>query len=80
MTANRTPSIPAEHVHGPDCDLGHDHARADAHEHVHGPECAHHHHHAAVQPYRRAVPKLGRNDPCWCGSGKKLKKCHGAAA
>jgi SEC-C motif len=20
--------------------------------------------------------KLGRNDPCWCGSGKKYKKCH----
>jgi preprotein translocase subunit SecA len=24
--------------------------------------------------------KLGRNDPCWCGSGKKYKKCHGANA
>jgi preprotein translocase subunit SecA len=23
-------------------------------------------------------PKVGRNDPCWCGSGKKYKKCHGA--
>lgn len=23
-------------------------------------------------------PKIGRNDPCWCGSGKKYKKCHGA--
>tara|TARA_B110000483_G_scaffold243360_1_gene332732 strand:+ start:560 stop:3358 length:2799 start_codon:yes stop_codon:yes gene_type:complete len=23
-------------------------------------------------------PKVGRNDPCWCGSGKKFKKCHGA--
>jgi preprotein translocase subunit SecA len=22
--------------------------------------------------------KIGRNDPCWCGSGKKFKKCHGA--
>nr|WP_255610601.1 SEC-C metal-binding domain-containing protein [Lysobacter sp. ESA13C] len=21
--------------------------------------------------------KLGRNDPCWCGNGKKFKKCHG---
>ena len=20
--------------------------------------------------------KIGRNDPCWCGSGKKYKKCH----
>ena len=26
----------------------------------------------------RAGPKIGRNDPCWCGSGKKYKKCHGA--
>lgn len=24
-----------------------------------------------------ARPKLGRNDPCFCGSGKKFKKCHG---
>jgi preprotein translocase subunit SecA len=22
--------------------------------------------------------RIGRNDPCWCGSGKKYKKCHGA--
>ncbi|MBI2614324.1 MAG: preprotein translocase subunit SecA [Gemmatimonadetes bacterium] len=28
----------------------------------------------------RAVPKVGRNDPCPCGSGKKYKKCHGAGA
>jgi preprotein translocase subunit SecA len=26
----------------------------------------------------RAGPKIGRNDPCWCGSGKKYKRCHGA--
>jgi preprotein translocase subunit SecA len=26
-----------------------------------------------------AAPKIGRNDPCPCGSGKKFKKCHGAA-
>jgi preprotein translocase subunit SecA len=26
----------------------------------------------------RAGPKIGRNDPCYCGSGKKFKKCHGA--
>jgi preprotein translocase subunit SecA len=33
----------------------------------------------ARQPVR--VEKTpGRNDPCWCGSGKKYKKCHGAAA
>lgn len=28
-----------------------------------------------VGPYRRAEPKIGRNDPCPCGSGKKHKKC-----
>ncbi len=31
----------------------------------------------AHQPYVRKEPKLGRNDPCWCGSGKKYKQCHG---
>ncbi len=34
---------------------------------------------APQQPQRRSVPKVGRNDPCPCGSGKKYKKCHGAA-
>jgi preprotein translocase subunit SecA len=29
-------------------------------------------------PSARSGPKIGRNDPCWCGSGKKFKKCHGA--
>ncbi len=28
-------------------------------------------------PYVRTEPKLGRNDPCHCGSGKKFKRCHG---
>jgi hypothetical protein len=28
------------------------------------------------EPFERAEPKLGRNEPCWCGSGKKYKKCH----
>jgi preprotein translocase subunit SecA len=32
-----------------------------------------------VQPVRREGPKIGRNDPCPCGSGMKFKKCHGAA-
>jgi preprotein translocase subunit SecA len=42
----------------------------------------------AVPKQRRATPvgaaaapvnaaKIGRNDPCWCGSGKKYKRCHG---
>ena len=35
---------------------------------------------AAVKTIRRDEPKVGRNDPCPCGSGKKYKKCHGAAA
>jgi preprotein translocase subunit SecA len=30
-------------------------------------------------PARREGPKIGRNDPCPCGSGQKFKKCHGAA-
>ncbi len=29
------------------------------------------------QPYKRSHPKVGRNDPCPCGSGKKYKQCHG---
>ena len=33
-----------------------------------------------VKQVRRDVPKIGRNDPCTCGSGKKFKKCCGAAA
>ena len=33
---------------------------------------------AALQPMTRAQPKVGRNDPCPCGSGKKYKQCHGA--
>ena len=28
-------------------------------------------------PIRRDAPKIGRNDPCPCGSGKKYKKCCG---
>jgi preprotein translocase subunit SecA len=32
---------------------------------------------ARAEPVRRERPKVGRNDPCPCGSGKKYKKCHG---
>ena len=46
-------------------------------EHEHGPECDHDH--TPQEPIRRAEPKIGRNDPCHCGSGKKFKKCHGAS-
>jgi uncharacterized protein len=31
-----------------------------------------------VDTVRREAPKVGRNDPCPCGSGKKFKQCHGA--
>ncbi len=30
-----------------------------------------------AEPYVRQAPKVGRNDPCPCGSGKKYKQCHG---
>jgi hypothetical protein len=36
-----------------------------------------HHHHARQEPMVHHAEKLGRNDPCSCGSGKKFKKCHG---
>ena len=32
-----------------------------------------------VEAVRHAAPKVGRNDPCPCGSGKKFKHCHGDA-
>jgi preprotein translocase subunit SecA len=35
---------------------------------------------ARQQPMLNAVPKVGRNDPCPCGSGKKYKQCHGKLA
>jgi uncharacterized protein len=31
-----------------------------------------------VDTVKRETPKVGRNDPCPCGSGKKFKQCHGA--
>ena len=33
-----------------------------------------------LEPIRREEPKVGRNDPCPCGSGKKYKQCHGRDA
>ncbi|MEA3172625.1 MAG: preprotein translocase subunit SecA [Gammaproteobacteria bacterium] len=32
----------------------------------------------SAPPFVRAVPKVGRNEPCPCGSGRKYKHCHGA--
>jgi hypothetical protein len=36
--------------------------------------------HEPLKPMVHGAPKLGRNDPCSCGSGKKFKKCHGRNA
>ena len=32
-----------------------------------------------ARPAKNNEPKIGRNDPCYCGSGKKFKNCHGAS-
>jgi preprotein translocase subunit SecA len=32
-----------------------------------------------AKPVRHQGPRIGRNDPCHCGSGKKFKRCHGAS-
>lgn len=51
-------------------------------KHEHGPNCDHDHDHdhgPPQEPFRHAQPKVGRNDPCPCGSGRKYKKCHGGA-
>ena len=73
-TGTKTAAVQGGHVHGPDCD--HDHEPVG---HVHGPDCNHdhhgHHHHAPVRQVMRDGPKIGRNEACPCGSGKKYKKC-----
>jgi SEC-C motif-containing protein len=54
----------------------------DGHSHTHkeGEDHHHEHEHSKIQTVVREAPKVGRNDPCTCGSGKKFKKCCGAAA
>lgn len=47
----------------------------DSHTHKEGEGHQHHHQQQTVV---RENPKIGRNDPCSCGSGKKYKKCCGA--
>ncbi len=65
------------------------HGEVSAYDHAAGPDDEHavtsvaHRQQAAAtagrpQPVRREVPKVGRNEPCPCGSGKKYKQCHGA--
>ena len=49
-------------------------------EAVRSGHAAQHHAPRKVDPFVHGAPKLGRNDPCSCGSGKKYKKCHGKDA
>ncbi len=64
MDSTKTATAPHTYSHAHD---HHDHSNC-GHDHSHD----HHHHHAA-DPIR--VSKIGRNDVCPCGSGKKYKKC-----
>ena len=53
---------------------------SESHRHAAGEDHHHgHHHDHGGHTLRRATPKVGRNDPCPCGSGKKYKKCCGAS-
>jgi SEC-C motif-containing protein len=47
----------------------------DGDAHVHEEGKGHQHKHEPIAPIVRESPKIGRNDPCSCGSGKKYKKC-----
>jgi preprotein translocase subunit SecA len=58
-------------------------SKKDIHMHDHDHEHDHSHDHQSQQSkgFKLRIPgtktrKIGRNDPCWCGSGKKYKKCH----
>jgi uncharacterized protein YecA (UPF0149 family) len=53
-----------------------EHTHDEQEAHVHGPNC--NHGHDALRPITRVTVKIGRNDPCTCGSKKKYKKCCGA--
>ena len=68
MTTKTSLPAPAPHVHGPGCSHDHDHGRDPL-----DPTLL-----MGRQPHFRDSPRIGRNDPCHCGSGKKFKKCHGA--
>ena len=52
----------------------------DGESHTHKEGEGHQHHHEKPATVVRELPKIGRNDPCVCGSGKKYKKCHGVNA
>ena len=65
MSKENAPAPAGGHVHGPNCD------------HDHGPDALDPNLLLGRQPVYRTEPKIGRNDPCPCGSGKKYKQCHG---
>ncbi len=60
-----------EQSHQPDRDIKMEHASAQ------NPLSAQQQDEDQNQPYVRKERKVGRNEPCWCGSGKKFKQCHG---
>ncbi len=60
-----------EQSHQPDRDIKMEHASAQNPLSVQQQDEDQH------QPYVRKERKVGRNEPCWCGSGKKFKQCHG---
>ena len=61
-----------EQSHQPEQDIKMEHASAQSPLSAPEPEAE-----SSSQPYVREQPKIGRNEPCWCGSGKKFKQCHG---
>ena len=52
-----------------DLELQHASASATGHQQAARPQ--------AATPFIREQPKVGRNEPCHCGSGRKYKQCHG---
>ena len=60
-----------EQSHQPDHDIKMEHASAQNMFAAEQPADEQH------RPFVRKDPKIGRNDPCWCGSERKFKQCHG---
>ncbi|OGK19790.1 preprotein translocase subunit SecA [Candidatus Roizmanbacteria bacterium RIFCSPHIGHO2_01_FULL_39_24] len=74
-----TPEIPEQFVAPKQAETPqvHEHHNHDhEHDHNHDHDHSHEGHVHTVAPSKGAQLKLGRNDPCWCGSGKKYKRCH----
>ena len=69
MTNDRTAIAPAPTLAPVDHTQPHEHDGCCGHDHHHG------HSHAHPAPLVRQGAKIGRNDACPCGSGKKYKKC-----